>query len=777
MGRALVIAIAILLLLPLPLQAQSASRAPVAVFVLAPDMGFGEIGPSATPNLDRLARLGAAGILNTRTVHDSSLDEAFLSIGAGNRANASFSGEIGQSIGRDELFEGATGAQVYARRTALNPQSFRMLAVNLASLQADSAMEPYDLQPGLLADLLRRANILPAAVGNADQPGGMGIPTTYHREVVGVAMDRLGRVQGGTISRSLQAPDPTSPFSVRFSADRSAAEVRRVMPRYRFIAVEDGDLVVLHQSAALFTAPAFRTQELRAITRLDSFIGVLMTSLDLRRDLLVVCSPVNQTVQDSPPLTPIVAAGPMIHGGWLSSSSTRRAGLAVLTDLAPTALDFFGQPVPPSMAGNALRSVPADRRWGAGPVWRLRSEDDPMVSVESLATHLFRLDSQRNDVQRWYVYLCQALLLLAAIAVVLPWWRPLQRTGLADWGFLVPVALPLAMLIGPFLMPGSSAMAAVEVGAITALLIALALRCGRVQGPSSASGSSRPERQGGPANAKGGPANAKGVSPQGRTSTAPLGALEVLAWLNVAAISLDLLLGQQGMITSMLSYAPGEGARYYGIGNEYMGVLVGSSVTALCLSSGRSRPGRAFAAILLFVPVLLICLPAIGAKAGGALVAVPTAAMAAWVLLGGKVTWRTLVSLAVLGILALAGMVVWDMRHAAAMSHVGRAMENVMAGGSHAAGNIALRKGLMEWRLIKYSPWSRTLLAAIAAAGILWSGARARIRSVSDERIRAILAALTVAAVTSLLFNDAGVLAAALAFVYFPAVLAAAAQG
>jgi hypothetical protein len=115
----------------------------------------------------------------------------------------------------------------------------------------------------------------------------------------------------------------------------------------------------------------------------------------------------------------------------------------------------------------------------------------------------------------------------------------------AGWGFLVPLAIPLAMLIDPFLHPASSLIAAVEIGVLSAMLVAGA----RIIG-------------------KGG-----------------VRSVTILAWANCLAVAADLLLGQQGMMTSMLSYSPSEGARYYGIGNEYMGVLVGSSVTALCLAA------------------------------------------------------------------------------------------------------------------------------------------------------------------------------------------------
>src|SRR6185437_4900606 len=140
------------------------------------------------------------------------------------------------------------------------------------------------------------------------------------------------------------------------------------------------------------------------------------------RDLLIVCTPLAPAPPGSPVLlTPVVAAGPDIHGGWLSSSATRRAGLIVITDLAPTILDLFHAKAPAAMAGSPIVSVPASRRWGAGRQWSL--EGPPLQAVSALYDRISGFDAQRDSVQRWFVYLCQILLILGAVAAVIPGWE------------------------------------------------------------------------------------------------------------------------------------------------------------------------------------------------------------------------------------------------------------------------------------------------------------------------------------------------------------------
>ncbi|EPZ59179.1 putative membrane protein [[Clostridium] sordellii ATCC 9714] len=55
------------------------------------------------------------------------------------------------------------------------------------------------------------------------------------------------------------------------------------------------------------------------------------------------------------------------------------------------------------------------------------------------------------------------------------------------------------------------------------------------------------------------------------------------ALVSVVAIILDSLLGSYLMKNSIMSYDAIVGARYYGIGNEYQGITIGSSIIAMAI--------------------------------------------------------------------------------------------------------------------------------------------------------------------------------------------------
>ena len=68
-------------------------------------------------------------------------------------------------------------------------------------------------------------------------------------------------------------------------------------------------------------------------------------------------------------------------------------------------------------------------------------------------------------------------------------------------------------------------------------------------------------------------------------------AFVVTLFLTVITLNIDLMTGSHLIQNSVLGYDPMAGARYYGIGNEYLGILLGSSI-ALAGSFYQKYPQR-----------------------------------------------------------------------------------------------------------------------------------------------------------------------------------------
>ena len=209
-----------------------------------------------------------------------------------------------------------------------------------------------------------------------------------------------------------------------------------------------------------------------------------------------------------------------------------------------------------------------------------------------------------------------------------------------------------------------------------------------------------------------------------------------------------MFVGDPLMRSGMLGYSAVEGARFYGLGNEAMGALIGAAlVTAASAWKQGGRVRRLLTGSTLLGIVML--LGTVGAKAGGVLVGGASFAVLLWTLTGRCVTLRFVLIAAIAALILLLSFAMLDL-HGGGQSHFGRALARIAGGGTSEAWDIAARKAATETRLLWHSAWAVPLWAS--ALG-LWSRRR---------RGEPLWTAGVTAVVLCLLFNDAGVVAGAL---------------
>ena len=232
--------------------------------------------------------------------------------------------------------------------------------------------------------------------------------------------------------------------------------------------------------------------------------------------------------------------------------------------------------------------------------------------------------------------------------------------------------------------------------------------------------------------------------------------LLALSGLSAAALCLDMVTGSHLMHRSLLGYSAIEGARYYGIGNEAMGLLIGTLlVLAARLWSLDKRRQRAILGVLGLVCLLLGASNA-GAKAGGVLVSLLAFGALLLTLRGSKLSVRAVLGLGLGAAALLAGAVGADLllTHGQGHSHLGEAARRITAGGWGEAQSIMARKLAVEVRLAWHSAWAVPLWAGLICV-LLTRQSRAD----ADRGLRA--AGLTAVAACVAL-NDAGIVAGAL---------------
>jgi hypothetical protein len=392
-------------------------------------------------------------------------------------------------------------------------------------------------------------------------------------------------------------------------------------------------------------------------------------------------------------LTPALEWGDGVAAGLLRSPSTRRAGLVVNTDFAPTVGAYFG----------------------------IRREDFPVRPFGAVWVAVAAPDAERQAraLEGQAVGQAQGMKILPYLAVVLAVWMLggtalAMRKRLPRFWPVVPPALLAALVF-------------------STTVLSLLLWFGLLLVPAWT---------------------------LTRRSGARKAAFIVLTVLAAALVG-DMLTGSRLMQRGLLGYSAIEGARYYGIGNEAMGALVGA---LLVLTSRLWRSfGRARCTLLLLLGMvsLLLGSASVGAKAGGLAVSLAAFGALGFALLGGRWSVRAVLLLGASAVATLTLAAIGDaFAGYGTHSHMGEAVRRIQTGGWPEAGDIIGRKLTVEGRLAFHSAWASSLWGGLLCLVLMWR----RLRTPMPEE-RALRIAGIVGIVACVALNDAGVVAGALCLV------------
>ena len=353
------------------------------------------------------------------------------------------------------------------------------------------------------------------------------------------ANEGLGyRLRLGSLADALTAKRVTISAGGGPSADCVAAASDGTVNKSETLTAADGQCVVWDAGPDIAAA--------------DGLIGRAAAQVARLHGRLLVLSPFAGDVDYArgERLTPILEWGEGVPTGLLRSPSTRRAGLVVNTDFAPTLAAYYG----------IRREDFAVRPFGE--VWTVTAAPDAERQVSALDGQAVRQAGGMKVLP--YLAVALALWMIGGTALAL-WSR------LPPWWPIVPPALLVALVFSTSLQS-----LALWFGVLLAASLVLA--------------------------------HWVGLRP----------ALLLLLVVLAAALAGDMLTGSRLMQRGLLGYSAIEGARYYGIGNEAMGAILGA---LLGVAARLWRPfGRWRGLLLLLLGIVSLLLGSAGAKAGGLLV-------------------------------------------------------------------------------------------------------------------------------------------------------------
>lgn len=697
------------------------------VMVIVDQITWNDYMTGPMPVLHKLARQGVVGLMTTNPAAGQlrNPDNTYATIGAGAKIGGGPTG--GLSLNANEPYQNDLAGDEYFRRTGrLAAMGREVVQLGIVEMEKENLSLKYDFSPGALGTILHQKELKTAVLGNADPAPQEVIQNHYHRQVALIAMDVSGRVDYGDVSPRTTKPDPDSLGGVSTDYDFLLRQFEGLRNKAALVVVETGDTSRLNTMRYIASDKALQYQRQKVLASVDGFLGDLLQRINLNRDLLMVAvpSPPGAEMAEGRFLTPFVMAGKGVVPGIAWSGTIKRDGLIANTDIAASVLGHFG--ISAVIKG---KQDAEDIRLG-GQIIKSKSTGDPLDEITRMEADAVFLHNARYPLVKGYLSSELVIVALAALGLLF------RRKAVK---YIIPVLIGLTAVPGVMLwvkyFPRSSIMALIlEIIVITVGITWLALRMGRGD---------------------------------------PLWPYLLTTGVTALMVLIDILVGAPLAKSSPLSYDVMSGARYYGIGNEYMGVVLGCVIvfTGLLLDMLKNTAGitRLTAVILFLAVVYIIAAPHLGTNVGGTIAAVAGLGASGLVIFGGAVNKKSMLVIGGCIVVVLGCFITYDLTRAVeAQSHIGRNVSLIRENGFSEIADIISRKWKVNSRLILSTSWSwfyfMSLLVILVFNRLLPKPtAEFRQRYPWFSRL---LTGVILGSVFALIFNDSGIVAAATMIIF-----------
>lgn len=697
------------------------SAHPKVVLVIADYLSLTDLLEGSHPGISKLVSQGAVGLISSGSPGTRS-DSAYAttSAGAGSWGGSSIARAFsGSEILKDEPDSAVT---VFERRTGkhLSPG---IVQLEMGPLLMDDKDRPSIAMPCALGDTLHAAGKKTAAFGNSD------LFENQRRKAAVIASTSVGSVDIGDVSSRILRPERFSPVGFMTDSARLAADVDSALASADFIVVDFGDTTRVELMREQLSKRAYAKHRQNAIKNLDAFLSRILNGKSKDATVMLASiAPPRRMYEDPKRLGPIVIRRPDGKFSSATSSTTRTIGLVSMFDIAPTVLSDLGVDKPGTMIGSSIEETSGHR----ADVTRLNS----LVAL--------------NSILLWPVLGVMAAIGIASITaacLAMVFKKSGWLISVLRFMLVFSISSPLAMLFATLGTPS-----------VPLYLVRLfAWTAGIAAGSFAIS------------------ALLKRIWPE-RLSRMPNALpLVVMSVATCITLFVDALNGGKLVRFTIINAANFEGFRYYGVGNEYMGVWLGVALISIiwlreCWSG---LEGKWFGKVILFLVCFAIVaalgFPRCGVNAGGAVAAVIGLGLIYVSGIKRKFNiWHVLLfTAAAFATVAVIGNLDLAMSHGAP-SHIGLAAQMSERQGYSYLATVAARKVSMNLSLLATKQSIAALWGAVPLAIMWFAGIGRRVNSMLADRPRMVwgLRAGVICSVAAFLFNDSGAVAWGLIFGY-----------
>lgn len=689
-----------------------------AIILILDRVTLDELVESKTPNMDFLVENGSMGLMNTRSrTAVTNKVSNYLSLGMGVKTSAALKGD--QAFNRDfkyplvdysSLDEKSSIEEIYRLYTGSVPPAGEIVNIAISDIEKTALAITPNNEVGLLGNIARENGLKIGLLGNNDLDG----PS---RPASVMLMDEKGVIPYGNIGSRLLAADPTVLGGIRLDKARLMEEVDRILPSVDMLFLDYGDAVRIEESNHIASDSIIIGQKMKAIERADAFLGEIFKKVDMDSTLFMVLTPnpSKESISNGNfGLTPFILSGGEVETGLLTSDTTNRKGLVANFNFAPTLLDYF--------------DIEDQSMFIGGPMTTIETDDARDILVKNENEFLYL--RKYRKVFHWSFIALAGLSLLGLFVSKFTRFDKIPRNILKYLG-LTTLSVPLTMML-------------VSVVGYRYIVIDLLFVVG------------------------GAFCIAYILSKIFKNNVKTI---ITISFATSLFLLVDMFFIKELMIVSPLGSDAIAGGRFYGIGNDYMGILLGSSIlgifSSFYLYDIKKHVLSIFTIIYMLVVVIALS-PFFGANVGGTLSAMFVTIVALFVMFDKKFSLKKVLALLVGVVLAVILLAILDLSLNPNPTHAGKALEGLMSGGlSKFIEIITIKLKQVVWNLA-YASWNIILFLEVVIMVLLFKFKEKTLKLLDNKYAKLLKGyfVILVGGLIVFLFNDTGTIAAAIMLTY-----------
>ena len=511
-----------------------------------------------------------------------------------------------------------------------------------------------------------------------------------------IPMNSKGIVDFGNIE-DITVEEESYPFVLKTDFDKLLGEVFNSPAD--LVVADTGDLERIFRNRDNISSVEYKNLRDKILLDLDNFIGELIRNLDKENSLLIITSPNNGDISiNNSKLSPIIFWGKSIEKGILVSSTTNRAMIVSNLDIGPTIMEFLKSPMD-NMSGNPIKVI---------------EKNIELIDVIKENQRINITSRVRYNTLYFYGIFSMVVLLFCIILSL----TQIRLTEKIDEFVKV---LSLLVLIIPAIFLIESMFKPREICSFIAILFVLIIASLIILWKTRKHNNH----------------------------------ILYIGMITVFIIMLDLIFNGDISRYSVLSHDPIIGARYYGIGNEMVGLYLGS-VTIVSIKILEKNPKSLIPLAIFIVSGILTGYPRYGANVGGSIAFIIAIIFFIIEYFEKRLSFKRVLFMIISIIVILSIMGYIDINFSKNMTHLGKTILLIKNNGINYISVIIFRKVLMNIKLIGKSFWTYLLLLHMTLHGLIFY-----FKEINEYNLKGFIAGIA-GAIGGFLFNDSGIILASL---------------